>query len=404
MRRWKSAVSALLSMMAFAFVFLMFQRLVMPKYASEIPEGNFTGEYYDETTGHDVLIIGDCEVYENIDPIYLFQNYGITSYIRGNAQQLTWQSYYMLEDALNYETPKVVIYNVQALSYARPQKEEYNRMVLDGMRWSPAKLDAIRVSMCEGEHVLDYLFPLFRYHQRFLSLRREDITWFWKRPKVSHNGYYMRIDVLPASESDVADTSWLFGDEAEESLEGSDTEEIIDPWGDLPDEMISDSEEQTGNNTEKNNFFKEHSEGETFGELPMKYLDKIRSLCRENDIALILMKAPSLAPQWYDTDNAQVQEYANKYGLPYINCYEHLDEMGIDFEKDTYDGGLHLNLSGAHKLSEYLGKVLREDFSVSDHRGEQEISKVYSEKIAFYDEMIKKQKEELEKYGEIRSY
>ena len=45
------------------------------------------------------------------------EKYGITSYIRGSAQQLTWQSYYLLEDALKHETPKVVVFNVLALKY-----------------------------------------------------------------------------------------------------------------------------------------------------------------------------------------------------------------------------------------------------------------------------------------------
>ena len=109
---------------AFAIIlFFGLQRLVEPKYAEDILEGNFTAEFYEETTEHDVLFVGDCEVYENFDPMYLWKNYGITSYIRGNAQQLAWQSYYMLEDTLKYETPKVVIYNVQALGYATPQKE-----------------------------------------------------------------------------------------------------------------------------------------------------------------------------------------------------------------------------------------------------------------------------------------
>ena len=59
-----------------------------------------TAEYYDETLDHDVLFVGDCELYENISPIKLWQDHGITSYIRGSAQQLVWQSYYLLEDAL----------------------------------------------------------------------------------------------------------------------------------------------------------------------------------------------------------------------------------------------------------------------------------------------------------------
>lgn len=202
MNQWKKAAAAILSAGTILILFLALQRLVEPKYAEDILEGNFTSEYYDETTSHDVLFIGDCEVYENFDPIYLWKHFGITSYIRGNAQQLAWHSYFMLEDTLRYETPKAVIYNVQALTHAEPQREEYNRMALDGMKWSKTKIDAIQASMCNSEHMLDYVFPLLRYHQRILDLSKSDLTYYWKARKVTHNGYYMRIDVLPVSESD----------------------------------------------------------------------------------------------------------------------------------------------------------------------------------------------------------
>ena len=114
-------------------------------------------EYYQETTDHEVLFVGDCEVYENFSPITLYEDYGITSYIRGSAQQLTWQSYYLLEDALRYETPKVVVFNVLAMKYNEPQSEAYNRMSIDGMKMSSSKIGAIQASMTEEEHMLDYI-------------------------------------------------------------------------------------------------------------------------------------------------------------------------------------------------------------------------------------------------------
>ncbi|MCH5265209.1 MAG: SGNH/GDSL hydrolase family protein [Lachnospiraceae bacterium] len=384
-RTAKKAAVVLVSLMVLLVILAGLQRLVQPKYAGDMPEGNFTAEYYEETADHDVLLIGDCEVYENIDPIYLWKNYGITSYIRGNAQQLAWQSYYMLEDALRYETPKVVIYNVQALTYGEPQREEYNRMALDGMRWSMTKYNAIQSSRCEGEKMLDYIFPLLRYHSRILDLSKEDLEYFWSRRKSTHNGYYMRIDVLPVSESDVADPSWLLGEEEE-------TEEIDDPWAD-----IAGAEEESEPVTER-------EQGEPFGHLPMEYLDRIRELCAENKIQLVLMKAPSLAPVWYESDEEQVVEYAKNYQLPYINFYEHLDETGIDYETDTYDGGLHMNLSGADKLSEYLGRVLAEEYGLADHRKDPAYAEIYREKEKFYEEMIQAQQKELDMYGEIRSF
>ena len=64
--------------------------LFMPKYMSDIPEGALIAEYYKEETDHDVVFIGDCEVYENFSPDLLWREYGVTSYIRGSAQQLIW--------------------------------------------------------------------------------------------------------------------------------------------------------------------------------------------------------------------------------------------------------------------------------------------------------------------------
>jgi len=388
----KKLLIFIMSVLVIVICYFAVQRLVMPKYAGDITEGNFTAEYYKETTEHDVIIIGDCEVYENINPMYLWSNYGITSYIRGNAQQLTWQSYYILEDTLRYETPEVVIYNIQALTHSEPQREEYNRMTLDGMKWSKTKWDAINVSMCKGEQILDYVFPLLRYHSRIFELSKEDFMYFNKTKKSTHNGYYLRVDVLPVSQSDVADPTWLLGDGEDEELE-EEEEDIFDPWAEIE---VEEDEETVHLPIADGN------EDKTFGELPMKYLDKIRELCVQNNIKLILMKAPSLAPQWYEEENQQVLDYAEKYNLPYINFYELLDQVNIDYETDTYDGGLHMNLSGADKLSEYIGNLLVTEYGIKDHRQEEKFSSVYNDKYNYFTKMKQKQLDDIEKYGEIR--
>ncbi|MCH5267698.1 MAG: SGNH/GDSL hydrolase family protein [Lachnospiraceae bacterium] len=457
MKLGKKIAVVILSVLPAIVIFFAVQRLVEPKYADDILEGNFTAEYYEETTDHDVIMIGDCEVYENFDPMYLWKNYGITSYIRGNAQQLAWQSYYMLEDTLRHEKPQVVIYNVQELTYGKPQREEYNRMTLDKMKWSGTKVEAIKASMCKGENFIDYVFPILRYHSRITELSKNDFKYFADARKVTHNGYYMRIDVLPVSESDVADPQWLLGEqdyqieEDEEAAydpwddideEGSasrdeetdadesndpwddideemdDAEEAYDPWDDIEEEMddVEEAYDPWDDVEEDNDSESEVDEtkvtgnqgsndgGVVFGDMPMKYLEKMRTLCEKNDIQFILIKAPSLAPRWFDTEDAQVVEYAEENHLPYINYYDLLEETGIDYETDTYDGGLHMNLSGAEKLSKHLGSVLTNEYGVKDHRGDSELKKVYDEKYRFYEDMKKRQQEELDKYGEIRSY
>ena len=328
------------------------QRLLMPKYMGDIVEGALISEYYKETTDHDVLFVGDCEVYENFSPITMWEDYGITSYIRGSAQQLIWQSYYLLEETLEYEKPEVVVFNVLSMKYDTPQKEAYNRMTLDGMKWSKSKVDDIRASMMEDEEFADYVFPILRYHSRWQELTSDDFKYLFTRRPVSQSGYYMRIDVKPA---------------------------------------------QTFPKPKKLANYE-------FGENSWKYLEKMRKLCEENGIQLILVKAPSLYPAWYDEWEDQIEEYAKAYELPYYNFLELTDEVGIDFTQDTYDGGLHLNLSGAEKMGAYFGKILREEFQVPDRRNDEKIASVWAEKCAAYYDMEKRQQEELDTYGYLKMF
>ena len=173
------------------------QELLKPKYMTTIFEGNLTKEYYMDKSKHDVLIFGDCEVFSNISPISLWEEYGITSFIRGNAKQLIWQSYYLLEDSLRYEKPDLVVFNVLAMKYDEPQNEAYNRLALDGMKLSLSKIKAIKASKMEDESTLSYIFPILRYHSRWSDLTKEDFKYIFKKDEISHNGYLMRVDIKP---------------------------------------------------------------------------------------------------------------------------------------------------------------------------------------------------------------
>lgn len=344
------------AILTIAVLFLL-QQLLVPKYMSEIYEGAMIGEYYEEVKQgrHQVLFVGDCELYENISPITLYQEYGITSYIRGSAQQLVWQSYYLLEDTLRYETPDVVVFSVLAMKFNEPQNEAYNRMSIDGMRLSPSKIGAVLASKTEEESVLSYLFPLLRYHDRWKELSSEDVKYMFRRPKVTHNGFMMRCDVKPVTR-------------------------IPDPPP-LPNYQ--------------------------FGDKAYEYLDKITALCKEKKIPLVLVKAPSLYPHWYPEWDQQMVDYANKHGLLYINTLEKLEEIGLSFtgeQADTYDGGLHLNCAGAEKLARYLGKLLQERYQLADMRKDPKTSELWNQKIAAYEKMKAAQLQEIATDGKVKTF
>lgn len=318
------------------------QRLLMPKYMDEVLEGGMVEEYYAQEKDHDVIFIGDCEVYTNFSPAVLWEKYGINSYIRGSAEQLLWQSYYLLEETLTYEKPKAVVFNVLAMMFDKPQKESYNRMTLDGMRWSPSKVRCIQASMTKEEHFIEYVFPILRYHDRWNQLTKDDFTYFWGKAPVTFNGYYMRVDALPAEN--------------------------------VPEGRVLANYR--------------------FGENAYAYLDKMVRLCEENDIELVLIKAPSLYPYWYEEWEQQIVDYAEEHSLKYYNLLAAAQEIGLDYSTDTFDAGLHLNLSGAEKCSVYFGEILARECGLASRRGEQALERQWQDKLKAYRREAERQKQE----------
>lgn len=337
----KNILSVTAVLLIFALVLSFVTILLTPKYMENLVEGSFVSQYYREAGGHDVIFIGDCEVYANFSPMELYRQQGITAYVRGTSQQLIWQSYYLLKETLEYETPKAVVYNVNAMRYSAPIKEEFNRLTIDQMRWSDEKVGMILASMTEEEDFLSYVFPILRYHSRFDKLTSEDFEYLFKVKDNTFNGYQMNKGVVPV--------------------------------GTLP------AVRRLGNYQ--------------FGDICYEYLDRMRQLCEEKGVELILIKAPSVQPHWYDEYNDQMVAYAEKHGLKFYNFLEHVEEIGIDYQTDTYDAGLHMNLAGATKLTSYFAEILANDHGIPDRREDPEIASVYNEKLRLYDAEANKESE-----------
>ena len=67
-------VKIVISILIFALVFFALQRLLVPKYASYALEGGLIREYYDSPMDHDVIFVGDCEVYANFSTVALWRS------------------------------------------------------------------------------------------------------------------------------------------------------------------------------------------------------------------------------------------------------------------------------------------------------------------------------------------
>jgi hypothetical protein len=233
------------------------------------------------------------------------------------------------------EAPRVVVFNVLALKYGEPQNEAYNRIALDGMRLSFSKMRAVFTSMTEEENWVSYVFPILRYHSRWKDISAEDWKYLLHRDRVSHNGYLMQTGVKPMESSDISPSP-------------------------LPDY--------------------------TLPEASMFYLDAMRELCESKGVELVLIKAPTnnWKYHWYEEWDEQIVSYAEEHDLHYYNFIPLCDEIGIDWSTDTYDGGTHLNVWGAEKLTSYFGQILVSELGLTGHRDDAELSRIWAEKLEVY--------------------
>lgn len=332
----KKAIRISLILIIFIGCFILLNMLLQPKYATSLIEGSMIAQYYDESKDHEVIFIGDCELYANFSPMVMYESAGIKAYVRGSSQQMIWQSYYILKETLKYEKPKIVIFNINSIRYDKQSEEvseAYNRLTIDQMKWSQEKIDIINASMTEEETFLSYVFPILRYHSRYDKLTSEDFEYLFKKKHNTHNGFLINKHIKGVNN--------------------------------LP------TPKKLGNYE--------------FSKETLNYLELMLDLCEKNNIELVLVKAPSLYPHWYEEYEQQVIAFAEENNIDYYNFIKYSEEIGIDYKTDTYDGGLHLNLTGATKLSKFFANILKSNYDLTNYQDDP----IYEEKLKIYKNAIK---------------
>lgn len=124
----------------------------------------------------DVLAIGNSDLFNAFQPLQLFDEYGYTSYAAGLNMQNMSSTYYMLEEILQYQTPKVVILELDNF-YEKRGDERKEITIRETHR------------MC---------LPLFRFTPAWEQIKYQDFAQVnGIHPRVYTRGYYYRCDVKP---------------------------------------------------------------------------------------------------------------------------------------------------------------------------------------------------------------
>lgn len=149
---------------------------------------------------------------------------------------------------------------------------------------------------------------------------------------------------------------------------------------------------------EKGEYMMETKQKAQMPDTVIQYMDSIINLCEKNGTKLLLVSTPSPLNYNYSRHNS-IQAYAKEHHLEYLDMNLKLEELGTDWTTDSLDRGDHLNLSGARKVSQYLGEYLSTQYELPNRRNEkryaewQKIEKDYAAKSEEYlKEMNKNEK------------
>ena len=279
------------------------------------------GFYAEEDNSIDMIVIGSSNSFCTVNPLVLYENLGIAAYDFGSSSQPMNISALYLKEVLKTQKPKLVALEINMMT-----GDSINGTNEAGLRWgltdiplSFDKLKCIYESVGEiNAEFFSYVFPVFRYHNRWKELSKTDYTYFYQ-DKINYTKGYL-------------ETQSVF--ESPINLGG---------YGSVGEAWID----------EKN----------------VKYLDEIVKLCKDNSVELLLFKSPK--ENWYSYETQAIRELANDRGLNFIDYNEiyYKGEIDLDVSHDFRDGD-HLNDFGAEKVTLHLGEYIKENYDLPDRRSE----------------------------------
>ena len=344
----KKILAILLFGVLFAVLLFLLSPIFVPKWrdGGDNYSGSIIRGFYDEEDNSlDVLFMGNSDMYRSVLPIELWDNYGIASYAYTSPGQRTWTGYYVLLDALRSQHPDIIVYNVDAISSDNQSTESCYRKAFDTMQWSPVKIKAVFFDNRFNFNLMKrvaFLFPILRFHDRYSDLTWDDFKYAYGSEHFSYKGY----DMIATTNGYLGGSSYM------------------------------------------------EDKGETFEitDYVVEYLDKFVEKCKEEGITLILTEVPT-SDSWNLAKHNAVQAYADEHGLVFLDFNMLLDEMDFDWTKSTPDKGDHLNIYGAEKVTEYMGKYLKENYDLPDRREDENYKQWFIDSEIFHKDAENAKKE-----------
>ena len=322
-RKIKIVISCIITV-SLTVCFLFRLTDLMERKSSDIKYADF----FEQDEDFDVLFMGTSHVINAVFPMELWNDYGIISYNFGGHSNQMATTYWVMRNALEFTSPKVVVIDCFWLSN--------NTKCSDILSYLHLSLDTFPLSMTKVKAIYDLLDdPVLDEAIENGTTQESDEP----RTKIGllwdYSVYHSRWTEIGRSDFE-PDHTYEKGAESRIAVtRGADLNKI--------------SKEQK-------------MEPGTTGE---QYLRRMIEDCQDRGIEVLLTYLPFPANEGQQMEANYVYDIAEEYGVNYINF---LDIDLINHQTDLYDEAAHLNPSGARKVTDYLGEYLISNYDISDQR------------------------------------
>ena len=115
----------------------------------------------------DYLYLGSSYAYCDVDPAVIYDRTGLTGYVLAGPEQTLSQTYWYLREALETQSPGLVVLEGSALAF-----QKYQSYTQVNVGYMPFGLNRLGASFTASEPELrpGLLFPLYFYHNRWTEL------------------------------------------------------------------------------------------------------------------------------------------------------------------------------------------------------------------------------------------
>ena len=297
-------------------------------------------DFFREEQNFDVLFLGNSRAMNAFLPMELWNDYGIVSYnLSGHGCYLP-TSYWILQNALDYTTPQVVVVDCTNIS---------SKWMMPSMAFTHNSFDAFPLSMTKVRAVMDMVGESEVGTGDTLE-RRAELLW----PFITYHGRWNQLE-----KADLSLTSAL--------EKGAESRIAVHVPADT-----------SGVNREA--VFEEDSVGK-------EYLVRLIQDCKNRGIRVLLTFLPFPASEGYWKEANCVTQIAREQGVEYVNF---LTMDVVDYQTDCYDADSHLNPSGARKVTAWLGRHLQQTYAVADRRDEAAFHHWNRDYERYYDDKLEK--------------